>query len=168
MYNIIFKTLAIILFSISFTACQSAMSVFDKSDTQYERGLQHTKVKSIIYKNETKAIINATYLNSINAKKWDKESQNFLVGIYISEDNEKENTKFINNSRYTLTMNNRAINTHTLFTDDYKLNKNIPLKNPWAKYYLVSFSKKIDDNKTLLLKYTNPNFGEVILPFEKE
>ena len=65
-----------ICFVLVFDGCQSAMNVFGKTDSNYERGLQHTKVKSIVYNNETRAIINATYLNSIDSKKWDNKYQN--------------------------------------------------------------------------------------------
>jgi hypothetical protein len=144
------------------------MSVFDKTDTQYERGLQHTKVKAIVYKNETKAIINATYLNSVDSEKWDKKHQNFLIGIYIAEDNEKENTKFIKNYRYKVTLDGKEFSKYILLTKEYKIYKNIPLKNPWSKYYIMSFKKSENNNKTITLQYANPIFGKVILPFSKE
>ena len=164
----IFISFSLFITIVFLNGCQSAMSVFYKTDSQYEKGLQYTKVKSIVYKNKTKAIINATYLNSIN-KQWDNKYQNFLIGIYIVEDNEKENTKYINNTQYILTMNNQKIIKNILLAKEDKLYKNVPLKNPWARYYIVSFLKTNPNvNKTLTLKYSNSIFGEVLLPFEKE
>jgi len=161
------KQFFIFLFLIlSFSGCQSAMSVFNKTGSEYERGLQHTKVKSIIYKSDTKAIVNITYLNSINPEKYNNQYQNFLVGIYIVEDNEEESTKFINNYRYKLTLNGKEFVTANQITKDYVLYDNIPLKNPWARYYLIKFDN--DDEKLLSLNYKNPIFGKVNLTFVKE
>jgi hypothetical protein len=157
--------LLIIILSIFFSGCQSAMSVFNRTDSSYEKGLQYTKVKSIVYKGETKAIINITYLNSIN-KRYDNQYQNFLVGIYIVEDNEEESTKFLNNYRYKLTLNGNNFIKSNVLNDEYELYENIPLKNPWARYYLISFDN--DDKKELKLKYKNPIFGEVNITFDKE
>jgi hypothetical protein len=148
-----------------FFGCQSAMSVFNKTDSSYERGFQYTKAKSIVYKGETKAIINITYLNSIN-KRYDDQYQNFLVGIYIVEDNEEESTKFLNNYRYKLTLNGNDFIKSNVLNDEYELYENIPLRNPWARYYLISFDN--DNEKELKLKYKNPIFGEVNITFDKE
>jgi hypothetical protein len=163
----IIKFSNLILFIFLLSGCQSAMSVFDKSNTQYEKGLQHTKVKPIVYKNETKAIINVSYLNSIDTKKWDNQYQNFLVGIYINEDEPEENMRYINNTNYSLTMNDKPFIKQTIFTNQYKLYENIPLKNPWAKYYIISFNKN-GESKVLNLKYKHLKFGELTLDFKKE
>ncbi len=154
-------------FYLLFSGCQSALNVFNKTDTQYEKGLQHTKVKPILFKDDTIAIINATYLNSINTDKWNDEKQNFLIGIYISKDEKKDDKKFINNPQYKITLNGKNYIKAELFTKEHsKLYKDIPLKNPWAKYYLVSFNDI--KNKTVKLEYTHIKFGKAVLSFEKE
>ncbi|MCK5109904.1 MAG: hypothetical protein KAQ94_00165 [Arcobacteraceae bacterium] len=172
MPNRILYIITLILSMLMFVGCQSGLSVFDKTGTQYEKGLQYTKVNFLIYENETKAIINATYLNSVNSTKWDDEYQNFLIGIYISNGQEVD---------YTMTMNNKTYVKISQINDDNKEYEHIPLKNPWAKYYLVSFEN--DDNKILELKYyntafqnsqilnvedTNTTLNEMVLRFEKE
>ena len=152
-----------LIFTFVFSGCQSAMSVFDKSGTQYERGLQHTRVKVLISDNSTKAIINISYLNSIDSAKWDNGYQNFLVGIYISD----KNQNFINGGEYTLTMNGIKYLTYTVLNKKQKIFNNIPLKNHWAKYYILKFPND-DKAKTLVLKYKHTTFGEITLSFEKE
>ncbi len=158
-----------------FSGCQSGLNVFDKTGTQYEKGLQYTKVKSLIYKNENKAIINVTYLNSVDNVKWDNEKQNFLVGIYISKDHEDKNKQFINNTDYTITMNNMDYANIVQVDKNEKQYSHIPLKNPWAKYYLISFDN--DDKKNVKLNYSyndintkdlNTTSNMVTLQFEKE
>jgi hypothetical protein len=150
--------------SFVFTGCQSAMSVFDKTGTQYERGLQYTKVKSLLSNNKTVAIINASYLNSINGNKWNKAYQNMLIGLYITNDNTKD---YINNADFNLTINDKAYLTYTNLESKHKEFSNIPLKNPWAKYYIVTFPNYNNDKK-LILKYKHSTLGSVSLEFEKE
>jgi len=151
------------------SGCQSAMSIFSKRDGQYEKSLQYTKIGTLTYKNSTKAIINITYLNSVDSKKWDDQYQNFLVGIYMSDKNINET--FINNPNYKLTLNNNKFISSTVLTKKNSLYNNIPLKNPWAKYYILTFKKDklfYNNNQILSLKYANPLFGKVQLSFQKE
>ena len=140
------------------------MSVFNNKNSYYERGLQNTKVKSIMYKNTTKAIINITYLNTVYNKQWNNENQNFLVGIYISTNNDNE--KILKNKEYKITLDGKIYTQSKLITKDDTLYKNIPLKNPWATYYVLSFDT--NKTKTINFEYTHSKFGKVILPFAKE
>ncbi len=160
------KILSIILILTIFTGCQSGLSVFDKTGTAYEKGLQHTKVKPLIFEKDTKAIINITYLNTLNPTKWDNENQNFLIGIYIPKNDNTKNKQFLQNFEYKLTMNDSEYTASRLILDDETQYSIIPLKNPWAQYYIISF--KDIDTKTLSLKYSHLQFGEVNLEFEKE
>lgn len=164
-----FKILIIINFiftALVFSGCEKTLKISNKTGNNYERGLQHTKVGAISYKKQTKAILNVTYLNAFYPNKWDNEFQNFLVGIYISEDNEIESTKFIHNSRYTLTIDNKKYTKYSRVKKDDKLYKNIPLFNPWARYYVISVYKNKSNN--LNINYKNPNFGSISISFEKE
>jgi len=116
-----------LLFSVGCSS-KSALSVFN-GDVLYEKGLEYSRVGDIVNSFETKAILNATYLNSTQSSKYDDKFHNFLVGIYITEDNEEEKDKFLNNKKYTLTLNNQDINkTEELQTTNY-LWEHIPLKN---------------------------------------
>ncbi len=154
-----------LLFSVG-CSNKSASSVFS-SDLLYEKGMEHSKVGDIVNSFETKAILNATYLNSTDSSKYDDSFHNFLVGIYITEDNKEENDKFLNNKLYALTLNSQESNkTEELQTTNY-LWEHIPLKNPYAKYYIVSFNKRENVN-SLSLEYSNPNQGKVTLSFQGE
>ncbi len=164
MYSKLFIYLFFIIIITFITGCQSAMSVFNKSDSQYEKGLQHTKVKTIMHKNETKAIINVTYLNSVNSKIWNQKNQNFLVGIYISSDD--ENIQILNNKKYKIRLDGQEYFTSLVVEKKDKLYESIPLKNPWATYYILNF--KTSKNQIINFEYSHSKFGKVILPFEKE
>jgi hypothetical protein len=134
------KNIALLSFIIlSFTACnQSATSVLNKEPI-FGQNLQYTKVGKITINTEVQALVNITYLNSVDSKAWDNGKQNFLVGTYIAEDS---------NTTYSLTMNgNKEISTNTVPQND-KIFENIALKNNWASYQITTFDdvedKKID------------------------
>jgi hypothetical protein len=135
---------------------------FIKTDPLYQKGLNYTKIGQIINNFETKAIINATYLNPINSK-WDNQYNNFLIGIYIFNDSDDEKTNFINNPNYILSLNNKISTKIKLLQKTDELYEHIPLFNPHAKYYLVSYKK--DGNINLNLVYTNKFFGATTLKF---
>jgi len=145
MKNIQNLTLFIITLIITslFTGCnQSATSVLNKKPI-FGQNLQYTKVGKIIVKKNVEALINITYLNSVESTIWDNGKQNFLVGTYISEDT---------NTTYTLTMNkNEKIATKKLPKDN-KIFDNIALKNHWANYKIITFNNVKDMKLNLLFK----------------
>ncbi|MEA3383071.1 MAG: hypothetical protein U9Q20_00150 [Campylobacterota bacterium] len=148
----------IILISFILIGCnQSATSVF-KKDPIYAQNLQYTKLIKVLNKDqEIEAIVNITYLNSVNSKKYNNNSQNFLVGIYKED---------LNTTNYMLTMNELLnVNIKAIDKDSVEY-KNIAFKNNWAEYYIYTF---VDlETKVLTLKYFNPNVGKGSVSFEKE
>jgi len=132
------------LIFILFTGCQTQKNL-TKSQLLYKRGLQHTKVTKI-NNNQTTTIINVTYLNPIKSR-WDNKYYNFIIGIKTAKQNILDNTK--------LTLNQTKPKIIKSIDAKDKLYKTIPLKNPWAKYYLVSFEK--NDNSSLVLQYDKNN-----------
>ena len=156
---------AFLLFSVGCSS-KSAMNVFN-SDSLYEKGLEYTKVGDIVSSFETKAILNATYLNGTDSSKYNDDFQNFLVGVYITEDNTEDKDKFLNNIKYKLTLNGDDFNKSEELESTNYLWEHIPLKNPHAKYYIVSFNKKEGVN-SLLLEYSNSTQGKVTLSFPAE
>jgi len=159
------------LVSLSLLLClqgcnQSALSVFG-DDSLYERGLQYTQVADIVQSFETKAIINATYLNSTDSDKWDNQYENFLIGVYIAQDRSKEEDKFLNNKKYILTLNGKEYDKKEPVVKGTELYSHIPLQNPHAKYFIVSF-KKVEDTNSLKLQYGNTTGAKAILTFQAQ
>ena len=156
-YILIKKIFFLLIVLIGFIACsKSTPSVFN-GDSLYKKGLEYTQIGNIVSKLETKAIINATYLNRSDPKLYNNNYQNFLVGIYNIDENKN----------YKLTLNNKDINSSIKIDKKDEIYNNIPLKNPHANYYIVSFSK-VKDETTLNLIYTHPIYGKVTLPFVAE
>ncbi|MCK5294860.1 MAG: hypothetical protein KAJ49_09420 [Arcobacteraceae bacterium] len=160
-----FSTLVIGFTLLSGCSSKSSLSVFGE-DSLYEKGLEHTVVNDIVNSFETKAIVNATYLNATNSDKWDDEFHNFLVGIYIVNDNEEVENQFLNNKKYQLTLNDNNISKNEVLLSTNILWEHIPIKNPHAKYYITSFQK--NDDKTLNLVYKHTILGKVTLSFVVE
>ncbi|MEA2050824.1 MAG: hypothetical protein U9O56_08850 [Campylobacterota bacterium] len=151
------SVLLLSLFSILFTACnQSATSVF-KKDPIYAQNIQYTKLMKIVDANKTiKEILNITYLNSVDTKRYNK-NQNFLVGIYSNNEN--------NITNGVLTINKiKSIDKIKVSKDD-DIYKNIAFKNNWADYYIYIFPN--DNNEKLVVNYTVDDISSSIT-FETE
>lgn len=148
-----------------FSGCvqKNAFSVFG-GDSSYQKGIDYTQVGDIVHSFETKAIINATYLNPVEPKVYNNKYQNFLIGIYISDDNENREERYINNQAYSLTLNDKAYESIEELDKKSELYNHLPLKNSYAKYYVVKF-KKTEELK-LILQYKHTSFGKVDLNFE--
>ncbi len=143
---------------ISFTACnQSATSVF-KKDPIYAQNIQYTKILKVIDKDKrVDVVVNITYLNSTNNKKYNDGKQNFLVGIYSDIDNANE---------YTLSLNNTKSISISKIDKSHYLYKNIAFRNNWATYYIYTFNDIKNNN--LVLTYNNSKVGFDTVAFEKE
>lgn len=140
-----------------FTGCnQSATSVF-KKDPIYAQNLQYTKIGKLIVGDNVKALINITYLNSVDSSKWNNGKQNFLVGEYYTDGKD---------DGYTLKMNEQTlIDINEVFKSD-EIYKNIAFRNNWATYSVVSYDDT--DSTTLTLIYSDFQNNKTSLSFIKE
>ncbi len=139
----------------------SALNHF-QNDPQSANAIQYTQKGDILYKNEIKTMLFATYLNNISYKYKNKDLNSFIIGIHlVNEDNHNFEEK-----GYKLTLNNKDILSITDIKTDSSLVKTIPLKNFWGRYYLVQF-KNEEKVKKLTLKLSHPIFGQVVLNFQK-
>ena len=140
--------LSLTTLALSFTACnQSATSVLNKEPI-FGQNLQYTKVGKIVIDKEVQALINITYLNSVDSKAWDNDKQNFLIGTYIAENND---------TTYSLTMNgNKEIGTSKVPQND-PIFQNIALKNNWASYQITTFDDVEETKLELVFKDTLDN-----------
>ena len=140
--------LSLTTLALSFTACnQSATSVLNKEPI-FGQNLQYTKVGKIVIDREVQALINITYLNSVDSKAWDNDKQNFLIGTYIAENND---------TTYSLTMNgNKEIATSKVPQND-PIFQNIALKNNWASYQITTFDDVEETKLELVFKDTLDN-----------
>jgi len=158
--KIIKKNLAILSLmavTLLFTACnQSATSILNKEPI-FGQNLQYTKVGKIIINKEVQALINITYLNSVDSKTWDNGKQNFLVGTYIAQNN---------GNRYNLTMNGNQKIAISKVPQNNPIFDNIALKNNWANYQITTFNDVKDTKLKLLFKDSLENNTTII--FTKE
>ncbi len=132
--HLIIFSLFITLF---FTACSSySVTKYFEKDDFYNRALQYTKKADILKDNEISIMLNATYLNSLDSK-YNNEYENFIIGVYHTN----SKVKGLKNKDYILLLNNKEPEIINPIKIAGELN-NLPLKNYWAKYYLISFKKE--------------------------
>ena len=150
-----FKYLVLSFISIViFTSCTTKnIDLLDK-DSLYNQGLEYTKIKTIIKNNDIKGVLNITYLNPSYPKKFDKNYNEFLIGIYV--DNYQNNyMMYLNDKRY---ISKHLVNKNT------KIYKNIPVFNPHAIYYIVKFNK--DGSSNLNLSFTHKQYEKLSISFK--
>ncbi len=165
------KFLSTILFTLllllSGCSSYSITKYFDKDDF-YLNALQYTKKADIVIDEEVAAIFTATYLNEVD-KKYDDNYENFIVSVYVAN-NKKSETPIITTDKknYTEDEINKNINYEKNYIEikeiakESKLIESIPLKNPWAKYYLIKFDKNDDlDNFLLIYKLSKSQKAQI-------
>jgi len=141
--------LVLILF---FTGCSIKKAV--SQDPLYEQTLTHTQRGQIINSLETKALIDAVYLNPLFKQKF--QNPTFLIGVYNDFDNTLQNEEF------DITLNSSKPVKITKKIPAFILYKNYPFYNEWMSYYLVEFNKT---SSPLILKYQSKNWGNVEFTF---
>jgi len=145
----------------------SALKMFNK-DNFYDSALKYTKSAQIINSFETKAKISATYLSKIEQDKYGTGEQ-FLVGIYIVNDDEEPKKAGLNNKNFTLSMGANGSKFEPKSVKELKnedeLVRRIPHSDNWSRYYIVEFPAQ--KSQTLTLHYSHAQFGEATLNFAK-
>lgn len=137
---------------------QSATSVF-KKDPIYAQNIQYTKIGKIIVKNEVLALVNVTYLNSVDSSKWDNGKQNFLVCSYVTDEK--------SNEIYNLTLNGKGYEKIVNISKDDDIYKNIAFRNNWGKYSVMTFDNA-ENNSTITLLYSDTKKHSTKISFIKE
>jgi hypothetical protein len=146
------KKILFVLMIILFSGC-TIKSAF-KHDPFYEKTLKYTQRAQILNSLETKALIDAVYLNDLYKNKF--QNPTFLIGIYNDFDNQLINNEF------SITLNEQKPIKISKKIPDFILYKNFPFYNSWMTYYLVQFPKT---NKPYILEYKSIHWGEAKLIF---
>ena len=162
MHKLLSIILTSFLFFLSGCSSYSITKYFDK-DEFYLNSLQYTKKADIVEKEEVAAIFTATYLNKVD-KKYNDNYENFIISIY-KVNNNKNLTPIItiDKPNYSEDEKEKEISYEKSYVQieeikkESKLIESIPLKNPWAKYYLIKFEKNEEIEKLLLTYKINEN-----------
>ncbi len=120
-----------------------------KKDTLYEKTLKYTQRAQILNSLETKALIDAVYLNPLYQEKF--KNPTFLIGVYNDFDNSLINNEF------NLTLNNLSPVEINSTIPSYIPYQYFPFYNKWMKYYLVKFPST---SKPYILEYKSIHFGK--------
>lgn len=158
-----FYSIFIVLLLLQFSGCTPSTSLeYFSNNPKNAYAIQYTKKRDIVYKNEVKAMIFATYLNKISPEYKTDDFYSFLIGIHYENG---ENRDLVEN-KFFLTLNDEEPENLMKLKKDSKLLENITLKNQWAEYYLVDY-KSEEDLKNLNLKFYYPVWGETVINFQK-
>lgn len=152
----------ILVLILSLTSCSEKNSVL-KNFKNYEnpKAIQFTKKRDVLLNGVLKGSFFVTYLNKIDSSFEDENYENFLVGVFL---NSEEDKNFISEN-YSLLLENNRFEKITEIPNDSNIVKSISLKNSWAKYYLIKY-KAVEKNR-LNLTIENPKFENVNLSFRK-
>lgn len=154
-----FLSIIVLAFLLALTGCSSysITKYFDK-DEFYLNSLQYTKKADIVENNEVISLFTATYLNKVD-NKYDNEYENFIVSIYVANNKKSEMPIItIDKKTYSKEELEEKINYEKNYIEikeiakESKLIESIPLKNSWAKYYLIKFEKN-ENIENLVVKY---------------
>lgn len=156
------KRVILLVISLVFIGCtqNSAFRGFDMQSA-YSENIKFTKKIDFVKNEKINTMIYISYLNGFTKEYNDKEY--FLVGIYNLDKNLYigKNLDFSLNSKKDYKFYKFEIEKNIELFDGIKL------KNPWAKYYIVSF-EKMDNIYNLELKIENKDLStSSILSFEK-
>lgn len=141
-YKLLFINLIILI--LFFGCTPPSAFTFFKKDKLKANALQYTKVIQIVNDGKVEAILNASYLNSID-EDFDDDKQNFIFGLYIADEDKDIDKK------YFITVNDKNATYSSLLNEQHKMYGHIPFFNNWAKYYLMKFDT---DENTSRLKVT--------------
>ncbi|HIQ50817.1 MAG TPA: hypothetical protein EYH54_02495 [Nautiliaceae bacterium] len=143
------KILLIFLLFLSGCSIKNAL----KEDPLYQKTLMHTQRGQIINSLETKALIDAIYLNPLynNFK-----NPTFLIGVYNDFDNALVNKEF------NLTLNDQTPIKISKTIPNFIPYKKLPFYNEWMNYYVVEFNTA---KQPFILTYKSKHWGEVNLTF---
>lgn len=156
-----FFILFLILF---FTGCADKTSALNhfENDKLSAKAIQYTKKRDLLVNNEVEALIFLTYLNKVDKKYSDEKIETFIFGVQIAN---KDKENFFKDSYKLLLEDKEALSIKGLDSNS-ELVKSIPLKNPWARYYLVKFNNK-EEKRELVLNFIHTKYGTTTLSFQK-
>jgi len=154
----------ICLFALILSGCTkpNAMTNFSYENF-YAKSLQHTSKNDIVKNNDVLAMLNATYLNKVDQEIHQGNEEVFLVGIFITNKSDKIDENF--KTEYKLSLNDLKATSIIPLEKNNKMYAKMPLYNPWAKYYIVKYSKF--EYKTINLKLEKNSGEATSLTFQK-
>ncbi|MDM5271791.1 hypothetical protein PGH07_06350 [Sulfurovum sp. zt1-1] len=147
------------------TACSSKTDDplkqrFEKNKTTYKH-LQKTEKVQLYDHNITKVFLTATYLYARSNKlKKEKKDEQFVVGVYIEEDQFNQLGK-----EYNLTLEGEKPKSIQPLSKQSPYLEGIPFVTEWNSYYLVTFPHTVSKKFTLL--FESRKYGQKEMPFSK-
>lgn len=160
--NFIKKLFVFNIFIVFFVACTKDVQNIENRDKNiYIKGVEDTIIKQIVYESESIGLINATFLNNSHPNQFDNNYNNFLIGLYVPQGIEVD---LSNTNLFTLTLDNEKFSSFKVVKKSDMIYNQIPIFNPYAQYYIVSFKKELYKSQ-LNLYYKFSIYNRVTLAF---
>jgi hypothetical protein len=156
----IFLTALIIAILISGCGTRNAFSKLNIEPEQ-EKAIENTRSWKITSQDNVTGVFSAVYLNNVY-KNMSKNTNEFYLSIYLKDKNHDLN----------ITLNKKIPLKMEKLTSENKFSNLLPMKNEWAKNYLVSFKNiENDDNNAsdeLILQIDSGQFSSGQLKYSKD
>lgn len=150
------KYFFLFLVSILLIGCapNRALKYFEK-ETLYAKSLQYTNKCDILWDEQVKVMMSATYLNSVDSK-WNDDYENFIIGVYVVE-TAQNNEQFYQNEQFELSLNGTPNFFIEPLTKENEMFDNLPLNNAWANYFIVKFNPESSPKPIKVNLLNDPN-----------
>lgn len=142
---------------------RNALGYF-KKDQYFEDAMTQLQTGTIVQALQTRAVINAVYLNGVDSKTYHGDEY-FFIAVYIDNDFFDDAKRGLFNENYSLTLNGAKALKITPLDDDNALRRSMPLAARWNEYYLVRFEES--ESSKMGLKLASKRYGEIILNYSQ-
>ena len=109
------------------------LKVYEKNK-DYHLGLIKTEKTTLKDGSSTKALLTATYLFTETDDLNDTRDENFIVGLYLDEDEGS-----FESNEYNLTLNGKSPKSIVILAKNDKRLKGISFASAWTEFYLFTF-----------------------------
>jgi len=162
---------------VVFSGCSNSAFKYFEKEKEFVQNAQYTKVLKVVEKDAVKAIANITYLNGADPKKWNNGKQNFIISKYITEEDGAPYSLILTiQQKKKIQVDSQKIKYDTLtlkpleekvIKKDDPLYSQIPFRNNWAEYKLVSYEDiKIQKHFSFTFKDSKNNSAKTTFTTE--
>ena len=138
-----------LFFVLFFAGCTNYSAVKNfKNDAYFANALQNTQKKDFLENDKVKFMFTATYLNPVS-KEFNQSNKSFIISIFeVNENN-------IDLKEISAKLNDGLATSIKPLPKEHIMRDRLPLKNHWAKYFIIEFKNNDALTQMLELRYKN-------------
>lgn len=144
-----------LFFLLFFAGCTNYSAVKNfKNDAYFANALQATQKRDFIENDKIKFMFTATYLNPVS-KEFNHINKSFIVSIFEVNENS------IDVKEISAKLNDGWATSIKPLPKDHIMRDRLPLKNHWAKYFIIKFQENESLTQKLELSYKDSTWIEL-------